>query len=93
MCLWKHGKQTRVLIGELAEVADNDANDDSVNAEGRSENLGNQHLREQSAVLSITQCATRSTDTDRETTVNRHSFLYPLTTLEMPTLRPALKMA
>lgn len=93
MCLWKHGKLTRVLIGELPKVADNDTNNDSVNAEGRSEDLGNQHLRKQSAVLSITQCATRSTNTDRETTVNTRFYPYPLTTLEIPTLRPALKIA
>lgn len=39
-------KQTRqiykkTLLGERSHIADNDSNDDTVNSEGRGENLGN----------------------------------------------------
>ena len=61
----------------MSEVADDDADDDAVNAQGRGENLGNQHLGEESPVLSVTQSATGSTDTDGKTTVRECSLPLP----------------
>lgn len=57
--------QTWLLAGKLAKVTDNDSDDDSIDSESRSENLRNQHLGEQFPILSITQSATGTADSNR----------------------------
>ena len=65
----------KTLLGEGSHIADNDSNDDSVNTEGRSKNLSDQHLGEQTTILSIGQSATRSANTHRKSMLSENPNL------------------
>lgn len=87
-------EKIKLKLRELAVGAHNNAYDNAIDAQSRSENLCNQYFGVQCTILSISQNTTGSTNTNGNTRFGgeSHGGAYPLQMLERPTIKPAAKM-